>query len=1160
MHICTIIAKNYVPFARVLARSFAEQHPDGRCSVLVVDSFEGHLDPGSEPFEILTPEDIDCPQFASMAVIYDVLELCTAVKPWLLKHLLAESGPEGVVYLDPDIRIYSPLSDLEPLTRAHGVVVTPHVLTPVPRDGRRPNEHDLMIAGTYNLGFLSIGPGPQSEQLLEWWSERLRYDCLVDPAQGYFVDQRWFDLLPSIVESFHVLRDPGYNVAYWNLHGAPLEHSPDGLLAGDRPLRFFHFSGFDPDAPMVLSRHQTRVDVQSDAVLSELCLGYASELREADYEEARRWTFDFAALPDGTELSSGLRRLLRAAELNGAEPLESFTPAGLSSYYDSLNEPLTPDGPAEVTRAMNGVYFERPDLRRAFPDFAGEHSGEFLRWMREEGREQLSLPEILLEPADRVALNGSEPHAPAPASAHAPRAERAAGRPDSDEELDSGADPWGVNVAGYLRSELGVGEAARMAISALDAAGVPVLPVHGSFVPRSRQAHDYSHVDTAAAGFPVNLICVNADMLPSFAEQAGPEFFEDRYTIGMWFWEVETFPRRWHDSFDHLDEVWVASQHIADALSPVSPVPVVKTRLPFSLPDFPRLSRAALGLPDGFVFLNMFDFDSGFARKNPLGAVRAFRAAFPEPGEASLVLKCINSEHHPERFAALVAEVAEHPDIHILDRYVSVAEKNAMIASCDCFVSLHRAEGLGIGPAEAMWLGKPVIATGYSGTLDFMTAENSFLVDHHMVEIGQGNAPYPATGLWAQPDEAHATALMRTVLDDPATRAQRAQRGASDIRRTHSPAAAGAVMRDRLEHIRSDAGPRPAGGESPEHHNWRAIQLLSKGPHRGGGGRFGPVGRLMRKVVLRLLRPFAAHQRQVDEAIVDSLLALARSTSEELTLQRAEILRQQRMLAAPREPFGIGHLRASLAAIEPIAQDAERLVSESRAEPYMYRSGFDVFDADGAGKVFGFRSGPGGLAADDAYVAFENVFRGPEELIAERQRVYLDLVADLAPVLDAGCGRGEFLDLLREAGIEAAGVDLDAGMVQRCRAKGHAAEVRDVNAHLKGTEAGTLGAIFCAQVVEHMPSAELDEFLSLSLSRLRPGGLLIAETVNPHSVAALKTFWVDPTHQHPIFPEAALQRLRAAGFSSAYVFHPNGTGDVTADRFAQGEYAVVARR
>jgi SAM-dependent methyltransferase len=195
------------------------------------------------------------------------------------------------------------------------------------------------------------------------------------------------------------------------------------------------------------------------------------------------------------------------------------------------------------------------------------------------------------------------------------------------------------------------------------------------------------------------------------------------------------------------------------------------------------------------------------------------------------------------------------------------------------------------------------------------------------------------------------------------------------------------------------------------------------------------------------------------------------------------------------------------------------------------------------------------------YRAFEDLFRGDEAMIRERQRrAYVPLLEDAAPVFDAGCGRGEMLEVLRDAGIDAQGVDLDAELVDHCRAKGLDAEVGDAIASLERRAEGSLGAVFSAQVVEHLPEDVLRRFVAAAHRALRPGGRLIMETVNPHSPRALKAFWVDPTHEHPLFPEVLLQMARASGFASGYAFCPNGEGDWERDRRAQGEYAVVATR
>jgi hypothetical protein len=367
-----------------------------------------------------------------------------------------------------------------------------------------------------------------------------------------------------------------------------------------------------------------------------------------------------------------------------------------------------------------------------------------------------------------------------------------------------------VNLVGYLSSERGLGEAARQILAALEAAGVPTAAID---VPTDAEALPAALEALPPEGHPhdFNLFCVNADMQPAVVAAAGPRFFADRRSAGLWFWEVSTFPPSWFRSFDSLDDVWVATEHIAAALRPVAPVPVRTVRMPIVPVPPAAIGRAELGMPEGFCFLFVFDYRSVFRRKNPLGVVRAFCQAFG-PGEGpSLVIKSVSGQEFPAEREALRAAAAERPDIHLAEDTVSAEAKNAMIARCDCFVSLHRAEGLGLTMAEAMYFGRPVIATGYSGNLDFMTAENSFLVRHEMVPIGPGAAPYPAEGEWAEPDLDHAAELMRRVFEQPQLAAARAQRAADDIRRTHSVAAGVQALRGLLSPAAGGAGPAPRG-------------------------------------------------------------------------------------------------------------------------------------------------------------------------------------------------------------------------------------------------------------------------------------------------------------------------------------------------------------
>ena len=435
-----------------------------------------------------------------------------------------------------------------------------------------------------------------------------------------------------------------------------------------------------------------------------------------------------------------------------------------------------------------------------------------------------------------------------------------------------------MNVGGFLESELGVGEAARATISALDAVGIPLLPLHGPWRPNSRQGHRFAMFRPEDAVFPVNLLCVNADMTERWLAEAGPYFRAGRYTIGLWWWEVTTWPERWLGAFDHVDEVWVATDHVHAALAPVATVPVTKITLPVRAAT-PRLrSRTDLGLADGFLFLFMFDYSSVVERKNPFDTIDAFVGAFA-PGEgAKLAIKCINPDANRAAHERLQHVAARHPDVQIIEGYVSAADKNSMIASADCYVSLHRSEGYGLTLAESLLLGKPVIATRYSGNLDFMSPNGSWLVDAEMVPVGPGNDPYPADGEWAQPDVAQASRYMREIFDDPAAARERAARGAETIRRTHSPWAAGATMAARLELLRSRRATWPTRRLRPASQPGlpeirAAAELLLRGPAQSRANPRAPRS-LLRRAARRVMRPYTAFEQEVDHALLNAMRAL----------------------------------------------------------------------------------------------------------------------------------------------------------------------------------------------------------------------------------------------------------------------------------------------
>lgn len=321
----------------------------------------------------------------------------------------------------------------------------------------------------------------------------------------------------------------------------------------------------------------------------------------------------------------------------------------------------------------------------------------------------------------------------------------------------------------------------------------------------------------------------------------------------------------------------------------------------------------------------------------------------------------------------------------------------------------------------------------------------------------------------------------------------------------------------------------------------------------------------------RLDRERTERQRQIDDALVQritELFAAIESIRRAIAEVREIQTRDTEMIArlgewlretSARGDEVAGRLEANITDQASVLANLHRLVPDNVP---LYADGLqlETFDAGLGGTVVGFREG-GDDAGGGVYVGFEDFFRGSEQAIRERQRAYLPLLEGHSPVLDVGCGRGELLEILRDDGVEAIGVDLDAAMVEHCRAKGlEHVEVGDAAGYLEGLADGSLGAVFAAQLIEHLPYSELLRFLRNVGAKLAPGGLAILETVNPHAPQALKHFWIDPTHQHPLFPETVLALCRLTGFCSAYVWYPQGSGEPERDRAEQLDYAVVATR
>ena len=408
--------------------------------------------------------------------------------------------------------------------------------------------------------------------------------------------------------------------------------------------------------------------------------------------------------------------------------------------------------------------------------------------------------------------------------------------------------------------------------------------------------------------FPVNLLGIPPDALGEFARQAGEEFFGGRYSVALSFCDAPT-PDRWHDLVSGAEEVWAPSEYSAGLLGQLATVPVNVIPIPVAPGPFRIRSRTELGLPhERFLFLARFDATSEFERQNPLAAIEAFVRASLPAGRAQLIVECLHGERDP-RCEQLRDAAAGNPDIQLLDASSGSHEASlALMSACDCYLSLHRAEAFGIAMAQAMWLGKPVIATGYSGNREFMSVQNSLLVEHSVASPPVGGHGLGG-GHWVDPDVEHAATLLRQTFEDPAAAQALGARAAAEIRRTRSPAACAEVIGRRLELIRATGVARDVVRRVPERPPAvaQAQARIAQGPPpvpRGGRGR--RVRGFVRKLILRMLRPYTDYQEKVNSELAAGLSDLGGSIGQgladaraEVAVERAQLMMELRRSAQP---------------------------------------------------------------------------------------------------------------------------------------------------------------------------------------------------------------------------------------------------------------------
>lgn len=837
----TIASKNYFAFVRTLMDSLEDSNPEWERFVGVVDKIDSQFNEMPRNFELLSLEELELPEAEKMIFRYTILEFNTAIKPFVFKVLFNKLGYDRVIYLDPDIYVYERLKEIEEaFDNGYNIILTPH-LTGLWNDRMLPNEESILQSGTYNLGFLALAKSSESFSLLDWWGEKLEKKCLVSIKDGIFVDQKWMDLIPGLFNNVFILRNEGYNVAYWNLsHRVPKKVSGKFFFNDDQ-LKFFHFSGLNPADISNVSKHQNRFTIKNIGVAKELFEKYAGTVISKDFNVYKNFNYSFNTFNNGRKICDLFRYVYREntwlQKACGNNPFDAY-------------EVFEKEKPRIIEYLLDYVWKNRPDVQNVYPN---PNTQEYANWFEISSVREYGLEEEYLK-STKIKVEYEEKEDAQPSvienSIELPKFKRMifflqrhlpeklyiivrdiyrklSGKNRKNvhivlekNDIENGSNgiendnvsgialEKGVNLIGYIKSEHGVGEACRHTAECINEMGVnwSIYDFEVGNPCRKEDDRWQEKIDDSIK-YNVTIFNINADQM-FVAKEHLPSQAWGGYKIGIWYWELQEFPDEWVPALDLVDEIWAPTRFIADSISMKAKCPVLYMPPSIKLERPKNIDRKHFALPDNtFLFLTMYDSLSFQSRKNPEAVIKAFKETFaPLNDKVGLVVKVNNASMTQEEVEKLKELKDNYVNIYFITDILSREKINELILMCDVAVSLHRSEGLGLLCQEAMYFGKPVIATNWSGNIDFMNNDIACMVDYKLMPIGKDMGPYKAHQVWAEANYRQAGEYMKKLYEEKEYYKQISVKAQKFIRQNYSSEKCAERMKKRLDYIYNERG------------------------------------------------------------------------------------------------------------------------------------------------------------------------------------------------------------------------------------------------------------------------------------------------------------------------------------------------------------------
>ncbi len=719
---------------------------------------------------VVEAHELGIPDFSGFAFRYDAMEFSAALKPYAFLHLMSR-GYTHALYLDPDIELFSALPGVtDALAADASFVLTPQILAPAEQEAG-PNDITAMQGGVFNLGFLGVGFTQEAHGLLAWWARWLRWQCVDDRPIGLFVDQKFIDLIPGFAANARILHDASLNVGYWNLpqrHFAP--DAPDGPQVDGSPLGFFHYSGFDVDAPDRLSPAADGFADGLPAAWRGFLASYADRLRRAGHGTVPAGSYAYGRFASGVPIPAIARRMFRDDyEAWAGDPFENFEAWAHLPARDAVLGP----GSAVPSLIMQWLQARHPALAGCqLRDSEG--ASAMVRWWLEHGS-SLGLDRRFLEPqALAVGRRAVSRHA-----------SMAAPHPDRVDATLAAASGDGVLAGELVQAQRATLPLIVARWEEADLSGASEGPVNGRLLTVC--------APPGQCGELLSLMRSCRNTAYRVLVPAGEAIAVSPASPGL---------------LAEADEVWAPTRFIQASLALMTEVPVLHMPTAWQFPPVAPLAppghRYILAVSDAFP-------GSGAV----MAALQAYRAAFgdsPAADRPRLVVL------HPASAAwrqTMAGEFGGDDGVELVDASSPQHDPAALAAGAACLLALHRGDALGVPVVRAMAYGVPVVATDYGGCTDLLTPDTGYPVDYRPAAkpVGHGHShghPTPA-GLVA-PDPHHAAWALRDLFARPQEARRRAGNALRALGALSDPALVAAQRSARLNTLKLlGAGRQPVG-------------------------------------------------------------------------------------------------------------------------------------------------------------------------------------------------------------------------------------------------------------------------------------------------------------------------------------------------------------